>query len=215
MYQTYKESSPEKYLTLEDIIKENTVYICKEDINCKNGIFNKNTPVLLELYKSRNNPEIKITELEEMLNSESDPIKYDVIDSIPVQQFQSMFEVDERTTAIYKNIYNKYDNDMNEIDCKEDAIHRILMFIAFSGSFMLLIGCTWSMIAETFYNKDIKYSITVMTIAFIALMIYESIIGICAFIISDKINNKKKEIEKTFIKRRKSLLKPIMEKPVV
>lgn len=110
----YKKTKKE-LVTLSSVIKENAVYICKQDIICKDGIFAQGSLVMLDVMNTYNKNEpqyLNICDFESgCLNDCISPFGTGSIADynyeINLENFDDFLEIDEYVTAKWKSIVAK------------------------------------------------------------------------------------------------------------
>lgn len=110
----YKKTKEEP-ITFGDVIEKNAVYICKQDIICKDGIFVQGSLVMLDVRTTynKNKPQcLNICDFESgCLNDCISPFGARGIDDynyeIGPENFDDFFLIDEYVTAKWKNIVAK------------------------------------------------------------------------------------------------------------
>ena len=189
--------TPHKKYSLLDSFKTNVVYRCRRDIVCKNGVFERDSPVYIEYFKtdrSSVHPDveyIKIFDFRDYLKLSSRKSKtQDIPQNVNGYNFEYYFKRDDEATELVKN-----SEDLNSID-KYEFMNRLLnrisvaLTVIFSilvvlgiGSFLTkwalenVIGPRMSDIFTATYKTSLTSSIFVLILLAIFTLIKNKLIG--------------------------------------
>lgn len=189
--------TPHKKYSLLDSFKTNVVYRCRRDIVCKNGVFERDSPVYIEYFKtdrSSVHPDveyIKIFDFRDYLKLSSRKSKtQDIPQNVNGYNFEYYFKRDDEATKLVKN-----SEDLNSID-KYEFMNRLLnrisvaLTVIFSilvvlgiGSFLTkwalenVIGPRMSDIFTAIYKTSLTSSIFVLVLLAIFTLIKNKLIG--------------------------------------
>lgn len=113
----YRKTKKEPVI-LSSIVDENTVYICKQDIICKDGIFVQGSLVMLDVMTTynKNRPQcLKICDFEsgclnDCISQFGSRSINDYNYEIGAENFDEFFKIEEYVTSKWKNIVAKRGN---------------------------------------------------------------------------------------------------------